>query len=170
MAVRDDPKSRLKANDAKAAMNLAPATGHAFCLDLMNRHRLQGVVVLVFSRGLIGTSYGCVEPLGGYILSDWIGRVAARAPPHLYSTLSALVLGVRDDGVVDTATWGKSKAECEKIAKWRDEVLEKYLTVAPFTTWFGWGADGVPTPMSAEDLASLSAQQRAWVEKHTRHP
>lgn len=169
MSVKDDPNTRVKAVEARRAMERMPRAGHEFCSSLVSNYQLQGVVILNFNGGEeAGVSVCCFDSRGRDILHAWAANVAKRAPEKVTDLLGAYVLAIRDDGGIDTATWGSSREACDAIAAWRDASWE-YVSAAPFQTWFGWGNGGVPKRLSAEELDSLGESGRAYVQSCT-HP
>lgn len=85
-----------------------------------------------------------------------------------YHAQAVVVILVRDDGVVDTATYGRNEGACAVIARWRDGLMSK-LPVSPFQTWFGWGNGGRAKRLTPAEYATLNDQQKAYVDINT-HP
>ncbi|UTC28248.1 hypothetical protein GURKE_02170 [Brevundimonas phage vB_BpoS-Gurke] len=166
MTISNDPACRLKAQDSRPFIGADAATADEYLHRLTVLHGLKAVGVIQVARNAVDVvrCYAYVSPdlkVLDTFLRDWSAR--AINPEAQYG---ALVVGVRDDGVIDTATWGASRADCAGMAAWRD-TLE--LTPAPFQTWFGYGNGGKPLAFTAEQRAGLTPSQLTYVDAHT-HP
>lgn len=165
MAVKDSPDTRIKAAVAKAAM--ARHEGLAFLHNLVDGYGLQAVSVInLLPEGERTIRTFAWDRRASEILGDWINNMVVAKPPP--AVIGAVVVGVRDDGVIDFATFGDTKESCPIVAAWIAPIM-CCLTVAPFQTYFGWSNGGVPLAMTEAELAGLSDGQRRWVE-HNTHP
>lgn len=68
---------------------------------------------------------------------------------------AVVVLTVARDGVVTVTTYGEDKRKCDAIGEWGQGLWKYTVTVVPFRTIFGWGNDGVPKRLSAEEQAEM---------------
>ena len=167
MTVSNDPKCRLRAEDAKRLMP-ADANAGDILYGLMKEHQLQAVTCIRFDSSSAPLTVGASRE-NNDVLHDWIMNLMQYAVPNDVRRLdAAVIVGVAADGTVDTATWGVDRKACAAIAKWRDDVLFKCVTVVPFQTWFGWGNNGVPKSLTPAELASLTLAQRAYADVNTR--
>ncbi|UTU08985.1 hypothetical protein CcrJ4_gp236c [Caulobacter phage J4] len=82
---------------------------------------------------------------------------------------AVVIIAVRKDGVVDTATDGEDRWHKETIANYAHGLLSSTYAVAPFRTAFGVGTGGIPWRASEEELRGMSLEVRAWVAANT-HP
>lgn len=166
MAVSNDPASRLKAQDARPFIGADEATTQEYLHRLAVLHGLKAVsVVQVAKQGVHAVhTYAHVAPdfkvLDGFVSAWSLGAIRPNAQ------YGALLIGVRDDGAIDTATWGANRDDCAGMATWRD-ALE--LNPAPFQTWFGFGNGGKPLAFSETQRSGLTETQLAYVDAHT-HP
>lgn len=70
---------------------------------------------------------------------------------------------ITEDGWIETHTYGKTKKQCEVLGRWMASAHDNMFTTIPFTTVFGWGTEGKPTKITAEQWASLTDNQKQWV-------
>lgn len=84
-----------------------------------------------------------------------------------YGYRAVIVVGVRDNGVVDVMSHARSQADCRVIGDYAQQQFGAHLPVVPFQTWFGWGHQGVPLALDREQLASLSRSGRAYAATNT---
>jgi hypothetical protein len=89
------------------------------------------------------------------------------AKKHRYRAM--IMVGVRDDGVVDVVSYGQSKEDCRIIGDYAQNQFGANLPVAPFQTWFGWGTGGVPTKIRYDDIVRASPKARDYITANT-HP
>lgn len=169
MTVKDSPDSRIKARDAKTLLALQPGLetwNHLHTLT--NAHGLKAAGCIVMNKGadpLIDTAAHVEEDR--LVLSEYLIGYCQHLPYDDVKALRAsMILAVRDDGVIDTATWGIDFQACEDMAEFRDMMMEE-LPAAPFQTWFGWGNEGRPKKLSAEELKMLGDRGREFVERNT---
>jgi hypothetical protein len=172
VSVKDDPKARVKAADAKLLLEDG-ATASEFARVLGDLHDERGFVATAAIR-FDGTPAFRKMTLAAAerdrdVLHLWFtGLVQHHVTDAVQALDAALIIAVRPDGCIDTATWGRDKTACDAIAAWRTEQMKR-LPRAPFETWFGWGHEGKPTRLKPAEYASLTAGQQAYVDKNT-HP
>ena len=167
MGIKDDPSTFIKAKDAKAFMGAKTPEEASLLIDrLVAHHAIRAVaaVVALHDKPLLMVA-APGDKAGARHLNEWLVKTVPALPPL---DRSVVLVAIRKDGWVDTATWGKTRALCDAAAAWRDRLAEHFYHT-PFTTWFGHGKDGVPTKLSAEQLATLTDASRAWVAERT-HP
>lgn len=166
MAVKDDPNSHIKVEDAKRAYHgPVPEMLEALC-------QTQGYKALVAfrfnGRGDARIDYRVPDDeRGSAILGEWSSQTLRAAGVPWFE--GCVMLGVRHDGWLDTATWGINTEACAKMANWRNHILERDVTTAPFQTWFGWGNEGLPKRLAPAAYAALTPRQQEWADAHT-HP
>ncbi len=80
---------------------------------------------------------------------------------------AVVIFAVRDDGVIDTATWGETRFHKDAIAAWAHGLARNTVTQVPFKTVFGVGNAGRPQRLSDGALESLSPGFREYVEAWT---
>jgi hypothetical protein len=168
VTVRDDPNTRLKTADARAVLEfVAGSSLDRMLMLLQERHQLKAITVII---NPIGTRVTVGDDVSdAFTLEAWVKGAVERHPdPAMSRHISALLLAVRDDGVLETATWGATKAGCAVVAAWRD-VIETEFSVCPFQTWFGWGNGGRPKRLRPEVYEKLSPGGQAYVNTFT-HP
>lgn len=78
-----------------------------------------------------------------------------------------VILSVTRSGAVQIVTYGESKKKCAAIGRWARELGEHALSVVPFRTIFGWGNEGIPKPLTEEEMATLSPAGRSYAEKYS---
>lgn len=86
-----------------------------------------------------------------------------------HGSRAVVIINVTDDGRVDYATYGEDAGSCKVIGDWAQGLANSTFSAAPFQTYFGWGHEGTPTPLSAKEYASLTPAQRDYVNANT-HP
>lgn len=167
MAVKNDPHSVIKAEDAQPLMGLDP---ESLAAALTKLHFLRGFRVtsaVVFD----GTPRMIKHTIGGTsedidIFHEWLTNLVATTAKKVQSEIGAVIFAVRSDGVIDTATWGRDATACISVAQWRDEAL-RVVTYAPFQTWYGWRNKGKPRRLRTIDYEGLSKKQKAYVDRVT---
>lgn len=80
-----------------------------------------------------------------------------------YDGQGGILILLRDDGVIDTHTYGKSKLQCDVIGNWMKSSFDHTVTKIPFSTVFGWGNGGKVQRITLDEWDSLTDSQRAWV-------
>lgn len=81
---------------------------------------------------------------------------------------AVVFLDIARDGTVTVSTYAeKPGTPAKAIAEWANDLNSHALSVVPFRTVFGWGRDGVPTPLTAEERASLGEAGRAYADRNS---
>lgn len=169
MAINDSFLTRIKARDAETAWKLQPKTPSAFLLPFFDRG-FQACAVVIFNGSAASTELTVLcdkDAAGDVILDDYMRNILARTAVDIHACRGAVILGLHTDGIAEVATWGGDAADCKRLGRWAGRELEA-LPRVPFTTWWGFGAGGTPTPLTAEELATLSPQARAWADVRAR--
>lgn len=168
MAIKDSPTTRVKARTAKAFFNkiTAPDQFAPLAEALIDAKSLKALVLFHNRDGKTIVLGRASEMIGTKLIDEWAHKTYAFMRPL---TDAAVLVAVRDDGVVDGATWGANKLRCADAADWRDDLCDTHLYLAPFQTWFGMGCDGVPTRFSKAQNAKITEGSIAYVERVT-HP
>lgn len=84
---------------------------------------------------------------------------------------AVVLLDVARDGTVTTSTYARLPGTPAKaIAEWAAGLEQHAIAVVPFRTVFGWGRNGVPTPLTSEERASLGDVGRAYADRNTQEP
>lgn len=165
MSVNDDPNTRIKAADAEHFWrdpNQLSISRMAFAEE----RGFQALGFLRFEAGLgwvlhaHGSQTGDANVLRGYLQ----GYLKAHWPRDANG---CVLFGVHKDGMAEVATYGRSRFDCDRLGAWGHDLLES-MTAAPFQTWFGWGNEGVPKPLTEAELATLSDAGREYVLANTR--
>lgn len=167
MGIKDDPSTFIKAKDAKAFMGAKTPEDASLLIDrLVAHHAIRAVaaVIALHDKPLLMVA-APGDKAGARLLNEWLVKTVPEMAPI---DRSVVLVAIRKDGWIDTATWGKTRALCEAAAVWRDRLADQFH-LAPFQTWFGFGTDGVPTKLSAHQLSTLTETSRAWVAERT-HP
>lgn len=169
MAVKDSALSRVKARDAQRFLAVTdPASVSGRIKRLLSRHDLVGVA-LMLAHIKPKPAIVCSVPgdkAGARILQNWAEKTFPNLPPL---TEAVVIVAIRRDGWIDTATWGVDAVACDEAGRWAEELGEHHLYVSPFQTWFGYGTDGTPTRLTDAQLATLSDAGRDFVAENT-HP
>lgn len=167
MAIKDDPGSRLKAADARALFEAdSRALRYETMAALLTRLDLQAAGFLLLLEGFTGWGGQGQREGDAAVIQDYMRGWHRALPPAQRDQHGLLLLGVRDDGVIDLATWGANAGQCASVAAM---AAEHPLPATPFQTWFGWGNGGRPKALTDAELASLTTFQRAWALSNT-HP
>ena len=169
MAVKDSPLSKVKARDAQKFMQVKdPADATRRINRLLAKHDLRGLIVVITANQPKPVVLTAVpdDKDGARILQDWAQRTIPSMPEPLQD--GAILVAIRKDGWIDTATWGVDARACAQAALWANALME-LMPVAPFQTWFGWGTGGVPTRLSEVQLLGLTVRSVEYVQMHT-HP
>lgn len=94
-------------------------------------------------------------------------NVAAAAGLDL-DAQAVVLIDVARDGTVTASTYARRPGTpARAIAEWADGLWTHAITAVPFRTVFGWGYGGVPTPLTAEERATLSASQGAYADRNS---
>ncbi|QGY05551.1 hypothetical protein MMSR116_29390 [Methylobacterium mesophilicum SR1.6/6] len=81
---------------------------------------------------------------------------------------AAVLLDIARDGTVTVSTYAEQPGTPAKaIAEWAEGLWRHAISVVPFRTVFGWGRDGVPTPLTPEERASLGEAGRAYADRNS---
>ncbi|XYD09879.1 hypothetical protein R1A27_04840 [Methylobacterium sp. NMS12] len=81
---------------------------------------------------------------------------------------AVVLLDVARDGTVTVSTYALQPGTPAKaIAEWADGLWQHAITAVPFRTAFGWGRDGVPTPLTADERATITPTQQAFAHRNT---
>lgn len=96
-----------------------------------------------------------------------IAGLSVIAKGHGYKAMIAV--GVRDDGTVDVVSYGRTKEDCRVIGDYAQNQFGQHLPFVPFTSWFGWGNDGVPLAVASGSYDGMSAAAKAYTDANT-HP
>ncbi|MGX9980317.1 hypothetical protein [Methylobacterium fujisawaense] len=81
---------------------------------------------------------------------------------------AVVLLDVARDGTVTVSTYALQPGTPAKaIAEWADGLWRHAISAVPFRTAFGWGCDGVPTPLTADERATLNPAQQAFADRNT---
>lgn len=84
---------------------------------------------------------------------------------------AVVLIDVAHDGTITTSTYARLPGTpATAIADWANGLERHALSVVPFRTVFGWGRNGVPTPLTPEERASLGATGRAYADRYTEEP
>jgi hypothetical protein len=167
MAVKDSPDTWIKAADARTIFNTS---------DPLHRLNLMGDVrgfVALSAIRFIGREPGMTltwgrTPADQDVMDTYAKNIAGRAGADVRAMTGAVLLGIRNDGNADVATWGKTVQDCARLGEWGGTILHD-LPVCPFQTWMGWGNGGIPKRMDASRVATLTPNQQAYVGRYT-HP
>jgi hypothetical protein len=173
MRANDDPSTRIKAAHAKSLW--APSAAVDTALNL--RIGVEGLAIdcNFFGLGVIHL-YGGVFTVeaaadsdrGVDILIDYLTHAVRGSEGVVRQRSGIVLLGVHNDGRAEVATYGVSMTDCHTLGLWGKQLLDN-ITPVPFQTWFGWGRPGgEPTPLTADELATLSPTAQAWVAERTR--
>ena len=93
--------------------------------------------------------------------------LAAAAGADLDSQ-AVVLLDVARDGTVTVSTYALQPGTPAKaIAEWADGLWQHAISAVPFRTVFGWGREGVPTPLTAEERATLTPTQQACADRNS---
>lgn len=166
MAVKDSPLTTIKAKDAKNAMFEAPKVSNEFLVELLTRLDLQAVAVFNINDGYVETSVHAQDTDSRDVLHDWSTFQARAFPSTIANMRGALILSIRKEGQIETATWGQTEAMCRAIGTYSTELLEG-ISACPFQTWFGWGNEGIPKKLSESELKTLPAHHVDYVNRYT---
>ncbi len=80
-----------------------------------------------------------------------------------------MIVGVRDDGMVDVMSHARDRADCDIIGRYAQQQFGTHLPMVPFQTWFGWGSAGVPLALTEAQLAELGHAGKLYAIANT-HP
>lgn len=83
---------------------------------------------------------------------------------------AVVIIGVARDGTVTVVSYGETPVKCSSIGEWAQGLWKHAITAVPFQTRFGWGKDGAPAPLTAEEYASLSDKGREYADRHGGRP
>lgn len=112
-----------------------------------------------------------IEPQFGITAAAIERMVQAKAAALALRSQGVVLLDIQQDGTVRLSTWTQaSGTPAEALAEWARGLGEHGLSVVPFRTVFGWGEDGVPTPLTPEELASLSEAGRVYADRNSEEP
>ena len=169
MAIKDSPTTRIKARDAEKAWKLAPEAPAYFLREVLDQGFCAAAAIHFNGAG---RKHGLIclsdaDARGSEILGEYLQAVIDRAAPEVRDAEGAVLLALGRDGIAEVATWGRGARDCRILGRWGGRELEA-LPASPFQTWFGYGAQGKPTPLTPAQLATLTPTQRAWVEARTR--
>lgn len=97
-------------------------------------------------------------------------RVVLAAASALDIDAQAVVLlDVARDGTVTVSTYAQQPGTPAKaIAEWAEGLWQHAISVVPFRTVFGWGQNGVPTPLTSEERATLTPTQQAYADRNSQ--
>lgn len=97
-------------------------------------------------------------------------NVAAAAGLDL-DAQAVVLIDVARDGTVTVSTYARLPGTpARAIAEWADGLEAGAISVVPFRTVFGWGRGGVPTPLTADERATLSASQATYADRNSEDP
>ena len=65
---------------------------------------------------------------------------------------AAVVITVSRDGTLSVVSFGETKKKCRAIGAWAQGLWKASITAMPFVDFFGWGHNGVPTPIPRNGL------------------
>ncbi|AXQ69826.1 hypothetical protein HOU03_gp442 [Caulobacter phage CcrSC] len=82
---------------------------------------------------------------------------------------AVIIVAIRKDGVIDTATDGDDRWTKDTIATYAHDLMAHQYTIVPMRTAFGVGTDGIPWRCSEEELEGFPQHVRAWIAANT-HP
>ncbi|UTC29676.1 hypothetical protein BAJUN_00460 [Bajunvirus bajun] len=169
MTVKDSPITRIKAADAKALWVSGPRTRAAALQKLAKKLKFQFLVSLHLNETDATRSVeGWAEsPRSREIATDYFAHILKAAPGEVLERTGVLIYGVHKDGTAEVATYGTSRTDCHILGTWGAEKLNE-MTAVPFQSWFGMGNDGVPLPLTEEQLETLTPEGRTWVADRTR--
>lgn len=171
MAINDSSESRIKAKAARTVMELQGGQEIFVHLHgLMNAHGLKAITAIDLTAGDDVAKHTNAHTDGDRdVLHDYItGVVRHELPDDIKDRRGAVILAIRDDGVIDLATWGKTNDDCTAIGAWGADLMDR-LPKAPFTTWFGWGYGGRPQKLKPSEMRQLGKIGRSYAERYT-HP
>ncbi|UTC28922.1 hypothetical protein MARCHEWKA_04100 [Brevundimonas phage vB_BpoS-Marchewka] len=167
MAIKDDPDSRLKAADARDLFTAEAREQHHERMDaLIARHALKAVGLLLLLEGFTGWRARAEDAEDASVLANYMRGWHGALAPEQRALQGVILLGVRDDGVIDLATWGADAEQCAAVARM---AAAHALPAAPFQTWFGWGNGGRAKALTEAELEGLTTFQQGWALTNT-HP
>lgn len=169
MRAKDDPATRIKAADAKNLWWTSARERPALLERLARGCGFQFLTLIQvqdIDDAWTVTTWAETDR-SREIAQDYFEPVIRSAPGEVLERSGTLLFGVHQDGMAEVATYGVSQTDCHHLGGWGAEKL-KEMTAVPFQTWFGWGYDGTPTPLTEEQLETLTPQGRAWVADRTR--
>lgn len=88
---------------------------------------------------------------------------------HQFGYRAIIIVGIRDDGVIDVSSYGRTKADCRVIGDYAQNQFGNHLPIVPFQTWFGWGNGGTPVKVKRVEFQQASPQVQAYITCNT-HP
>ena len=62
---------------------------------------------------------------------------------------------VERDGTVRCVTYGETPVKCRAAGWWGQGFMNKYISIVPFQTVFGWGNGGTPLPLNNAQLHEI---------------
>lgn len=81
---------------------------------------------------------------------------------------AVVLLDIARDGTVHVSTYAEQPGTpARAIAEWANGLERHALSIVPFRTVFGWGRGGVPTPLTANERASLGEAGRAYADRNS---
>ncbi len=80
---------------------------------------------------------------------------------------AVVMLVIERNGTVRTATYGETREKCRCIGEWAAALMRQSLTTVPFRTMFGFGCEGVPTPLTSWECANLTASAQKYALDNT---
>lgn len=72
---------------------------------------------------------------------------------------ACVVLTVARDGTVTVTTYGEDKRKCDAIGEWGQGLWKYAVSIIPFQTVFGWGNNGIPKRVTAEQMEVHAREQ-----------
>lgn len=82
-----------------------------------------------------------------------------------------VLIDIAQDGEVRVNTWtAAAGTPAEALAEWGRGLWGHALSAVPFRTVFGMGRNGVPTPLTPEERASLSEAGRVYADRNSEEP
>ena len=78
----------------------------------------------------------------------------ARAIAKRRDCQAVVVISVGRDGTISTVSYGEDKGKCDAIGEWTRSLWPAVFSIIPFQTVFGWGCNGLPTPVTEEQIAN----------------
>lgn len=80
---------------------------------------------------------------------------------------AVVMLVVERNGTVRSATYGETREKCRSIGQWTADLMHHSLTPVPFRTMFGFGCEGVPTPLTSWECENLSETAQKYALANT---
>lgn len=91
----------------------------------------------------------------------------ARQIREQFEYRALIIVGVRNDGIVDVMSDAGSEPDCRVIGDYAQGQFGANLPLVPFQTWFGWGNRGRARALRSDQIASLGDYGRRYAQRNT---